>query len=131
MTTIDHGLASSSMRSIRRVGQSVTFERMIGFAPNVTTISANVLTALRGKAPDTVEPRASGYGASQPGGLSETEREFLVMASDLAAAGFPLPLQRGDKIIITATGERLSVLRVDAGRRAIAGVIEITAAGVT
>ena len=130
MTTIDPGLASSSMRAIRRVGQSVTFERITGFAPNVATISVTVLAAFRGKAPDTVEPRASGYGASQPGGLSETERELLVMVSDLTAVGFPLPLQRGDKITIASTGERLSVLRFDAGRRAIAGVIEITAAGV-
>ncbi len=130
MTQIDPGLAASSKRAIQRVGQSVTFERITGFAPNVRTIRATVTAALHGKAPDTAEPRASGYGSSQPGGLSETERELLVMVSDLAAVGFPLPLQRGDKMTIAATSERLSVLRFDAGRRAIAGVIEITAAGV-
>lgn len=127
---IDAGLASSSSRAIRRVGQSVTFERSIGFAPNVTTISATVTAAIRGKTPDTVESRRSGYSASEPGGLSETEREFLVMADDLDRAGFPLPLQRGDRLIIAETSERLNIVRTDAGRRAIAGVIEVTAAGV-
>lgn len=127
---IDAGFTSSSSRAIRRVGQSVTFERISGFAPNVTTISATVTAAIRGKAPDTVEPRRTGYSASEPGGLAETEREFLVMANDLVAAGFPLPLQRGDKLLIVETGERLNIVRFDTGRRAIAGVIEVTAAGV-
>ena len=128
---IDQGLASSSARAIKRVGQQVSFERIIGFAPNVTTISATVIAAFRGKAPDTVEPRRAGYSSSEPGGLAETEREFLVVTEDLVKAGFPLPLQRGDKLILVGTGERLNVLRFDAGRRAIAGVIEITAAGVS
>ena len=127
---IDPGLSASSRRAIQRVGQSVTFERIVGFAPHAAILNVTVIAAIRGKAPDTAEPRASGYGASQPGGLSETERELLVTVSDLVAAGFPLPLQRGDKIIVTATGERLGILRLDAGRRLIAGVIEVTAAGI-
>lgn len=127
---IDHGLASSSARAIKRVGQQVTFERIVGFAPNTSTISATITAAIRGKAPDTIEPRRAGYSSAEPGGLAETEREFLVMADDLSKEGFPLPLQRGDKLILDQTGERLNILRFDAGRRAIAGVIEITAAGV-
>ena len=127
---IDPGFSASSARAIKRVGQRVMFERVIGFAPHATVTRVTVTAAIRGKAPDTVEPRRSGYSASEPGSLSETERECLVMASDLSAAGFPLPLQRGDRITIIESGERLNVVRSDSGRRAIAGMIEVTAAGV-
>ena len=126
----DNGLLASSARAIYRAGQPVTFERISGFAPNAATFTATVTAVIRGNAPDTVEPRATGYGASQPGGLAETERQLLVMADDLARAGYPLPVMRGDKITIVATGERLSVLRADASRRVVAGVIELSIAGV-
>ena len=128
---IDRGLSASSSRAINRVGQRIIVERVIGFAPNASVISVTVIAAIRGKAPDTVEPRRSGYSSSEPGSLSETEREFLVMAQDLDNAGFPLPLQRGDRITIVETGERMNVVRFDSGRRAIAGMIEVTAAGVS
>ena len=53
------------------------------------------------------------------------------VARYLAAAGFPLPLQCGDQIILAAEdgGETLSVDRPDPAKRKIAGVISCTAVG--
>ena len=59
--------------------------------------------------------------------------QILVMAADLAAAGFPLPLQKGDRVVLQAAdetppaGEVLVLTRVDAQKRKLAGCIEAAA----
>ncbi len=52
------------------------------------------------------------------------------MIEDLAQARFPLPVQKNDNIILSSTGEKLNVTRVDMQKRAFAGAIELAAAGV-
>ena len=127
---VDANIQASTSRAVQRVGQPVTFQRVVGYAPNAVTFSAAVVAVIHGVTPDTVAARGTGYGSAQIGGMSQDERQFLVMNADLAALGFPLPVQKGDKIIIGATGEKLNITRVDAAKRYIAGATEGFGTGV-
>jgi hypothetical protein len=71
----------------------------------------------------------TGYPASKQGAIRQGDREVLVMATDLAQQGFPLPVLKSDRIVL-ATGDTLSIIAVDANKRAMSGCIEIDAAGV-
>jgi hypothetical protein len=108
----------------------VRFERVTGFAPNVVIISATVTAKVMKYALDTVTVSETGYPASKQGAIRQGDREVLVMAADLAAQGFPLPVLKSDRIIIDATGDTLNIIAVDAHKRAMVGCIEIDAAGV-
>ena len=52
------------------------------------------------------------------------------MTADLQNQAWPLPIQKDDKIFLFSNNELLSVTRVDASKRAIAGAIELQAVGV-
>ena len=124
---------SATRAAIALAGQPVTFQRVTGVAPNATLTPANgasVTAVVRDYVLDTTADAQAGYSASQPGAITQGDRLFIVMAADLAAAGFPVPVQKGDQILIAASGELLSVVRVDAGKRYLAGAVEIFAAGV-
>lgn len=110
-------------------GVPVTFLRLAGVAPHVTTTSAAVTAVVRNVLADTTAEAETGYGASQPGSVSQDDRLVIVLAADLAAAGFPLPVVKGDKIM-AATGDKFQVTKVDAFKRAFAGALELTAVGV-
>ena len=71
-----------------------------------------------------------GYASTKLGGISENDRQIILMTSDLQAARYPLPLRKNDKIIIVETGDELNIIEVDAYKREIAGAIELRAAGV-
>jgi hypothetical protein len=73
----------------------------------------------------------AGLGASTPGAVPQDDRLVIVMADDLAAAAFPLPVAKGDLIVLSLSAEQLMVTRVDPYKRAFAGAIELTAAGIT
>ena len=126
MATLDTRLQGTTQRWIVRAAGNaqVTFQRVTGAAPNVTIQSATVCALVRNYLPDGGAASQQGYAASQLGAVTVGERSFLVMASDLAAAGFPLPLQKGDNLLPADTGEKLTLTRVDAYKRAIAGAIE-------
>ena len=120
-------------------GQPVTFQRLVGQPPSVTLSpsgGAAVSAVVRNYLPDTTAEAASGYSASELGAITEGDRLLIVMACDLAAAGFPLPLQKGDRVVLQAgdelppAGETLTVTRVDAQKRSFAGAIEVEAIGV-
>ena len=125
----DPSAEAFTRQGILLVGIPVRFERVIGFAPNATTISATVTAKVMKYALDTVTVAETGYPASKQGAIRQGDREVLVMAADLAAQGFPLPVLKSDRIIL-ATGDTLSIIAVDANKRALAGCIEIDAAGV-
>jgi hypothetical protein len=78
---------------------------------------------------DTPEMGQEGFKAANPGAITQGDREILVMADDLSAAGFPLPVEKGDRVA-AETGEKMNVTQVDALKRGIAGCIELVAAGI-
>ena len=126
----DPSAEAFTRQGIQLVGIPVRFERVTGFAPNATTISATVTAKVMKYALDTVTVAETGYPASKQGAIRQGDREVLVMATDLAAQGFPLPVLKSDRIVLLATGDTLSIIAVDANKRAMAGCIEIDAAGV-
>lgn len=130
---VDAAATAFTRAGVYRVGQPVTFQRQIGQAPNAVTTpagGAQVTAVVRNYQPDTTAEAASGYSASQIGNITEGDRQIIVMKDDLTAAGFPLPVQKGDQVIIAETGELLSVTRVDPAKRFMANCIELYAIGV-
>ena len=127
---MDPSAEAFTRQGILLVGIPVRFERVTGFAPNATTISATVTAKVMKYALDTVTVAETGYPASKQGAIRQGDREVLVMATDLAAQGFPLPVLKSDRIVLLATGDTLNIIAVDANKRAMAGCIEIDAAGV-
>jgi hypothetical protein len=113
-------------RAIARRGESVTFQRILGQAPNITILPA--------PAGATVQAIVMNYQV-QPdvmrvdpeGGVTLGDRQIIVLADDLTAAGFPLPLRKNDKAIVQ--GEVLNVETLDPSKRGIAGAIEVHAKG--
>jgi hypothetical protein len=130
MTTINLNMQAAHARAIGQFGQAITVQRLTGEAPNVTALSAVVTAIVKNMPPETAAPTQAGYSSSALGGITQTDRMVIVMASDLAAAGFPVPVQKNDKIILSTTGEKLDVSRVDGEKRSQAGAIELYAAGV-
>ena len=126
----DPSAEAFTRQGILLVGIPVRFERVTGFAPHATTISATVTAKVMKYALDTVTVAETGYPASKQGAIRQGDREVLVMATDLAAQGFPLPVLKSDRIVLLATGDALNIIAVDANKRAMAGCIEIDAAGV-
>jgi hypothetical protein len=113
-------------------GVAVTIQRVSGYAPNVTTLASVAVQAIvRNVTMDTTQTAQTGLSASSPGAIPQDDRLLIVLADDLAAANFPLPLAKGDLIVLALSAEQLQVTRVDPYKRALAGAIEITAAGVT
>ncbi len=129
MATVDTRLQSMTSRMVRKAagGAQVTFERVTGIAPNTTLVSATVTALVRNALPDTDAQKQAGYAGQ--GAIIFIDRQILVMASDLADAGFPLPLKIGDNALVADTGEKIRIKRVDMTKRAIAACIE--AFGVT
>ncbi len=127
---INPGMEAAHRRTIDQWGQPITVQRLSGAAPNVTTQSATVTAVVRLMKPDNVEPSQQGYGASGLGGVTQTDRFIILMASDLAVAGFPVPVKKNDKIVLSTTGEKLNVTMVDGEKRSQAGAVELYAGGV-
>lgn len=133
---VDQSIQAAHERAIQRVGQPVTFSRLTGLAPNITAQTASITAIVREYVPDGQVQSQEGYGSGSVGGITQGERQILVMQEDLLAAGWPTNtagfavLQKGDKVTVTMTGEELQVTRADLGKRYIAGCIEAFAVGV-
>lgn len=135
MTFLDPSIQAAYVSAIRRLGITVTFQRVVGTAPNATISpagGASVQAIVRNMLQDSTAAAEAGYATGNVGALGQADRMVIVMASDLAAAGFPLPLQCGDQVLLPADmgGEILSIERPDIAKRAIAGAIECSAAGI-
>ncbi|MFT4098623.1 MAG: hypothetical protein QM651_16010 [Rhodoblastus sp.] len=128
---VDPTIQEATRRAIYRAsgGLQVTFTRQTGIAPAATFVAATVTALVRDYRIDTQEIAQEGFKPTSPGAITQGDREILVMADDLATAGFPLPLLKGDNIV-AETGERMNIVSVDARKRTIAGCIEIKASGV-
>lgn len=126
----DPAIVAAYRRALQKAGVSVTVTRINGFAPNAVTFSAEKIPAIvRNYTPDGTVVEQTGFAASKVGAISQGDRMVIVMADDLAQAGFPLPLKKNDRIGLS-TGDVLNVTEVDALKRAAGGAVECKAAGV-
>ena len=113
-------------------GVGVTIQRVSGYAPNVTTVASVAVTAIvRNVTADTTAAAQSGLSAATPGAVQQADRLVIVLADDLTAAGFPVPVARGDQVVLPDASEIVNVIRVDPYKRALAGAVEIFVAGVS
>jgi hypothetical protein len=125
----DSNAVQAYRRAIDRRGESVTFQRITGQAGQGAGVT--VLPAGGGA---TVQAIVMNYQV-QPdvmpvdpeGGVTLGDRQIIVLAADLLAAGFPLPLRKNDKAIVQ--GETLNIETLDPSKRGIAGAIEVHAKG--
>lgn len=116
--------AAAYRRALAVTGQTVTFQRVSGQAPNAQTFDAVVTAIFRAYQPAP----PIGAGVVRTAEITEGLREFIVLQDDLAAARFPLPLAKNDKI--TVNGQKFNITEVDAGTRVFAGAIQGKAVGV-
>ena len=127
----DPSIVAAYRRGLARDGQSVTVQRVNGIAPRTALVSATVVAKVSGNSPDIKAASRTGYNASEAGSITQGDRAIVLLEADLAVQRFPLPVQKGDNIILDATGEKLNVIEVDAGSRHLAGALDIKASGVT
>ena len=130
---IDVAMRAATSAAIRLRGQTVTFQRLSGAPPNVTIApagGARVTAFVSDYSPNPTASAQAGYSASEIGSITQGDRKIMVMADALAAAGFPLPVRKGDQAVLGSTDEVLSISRVDAAKGAIAGCIELYGTGV-
>jgi hypothetical protein len=125
---VDPAIRDAYRRALARAGQSVTFVRNVGVAPNITQVSATVTARVMTYIPDTAAVGRTDFSASRLGTITQADRKIIVLADDLANAGFPVPLQKNDKAIVV--GETLNVVSVDPNTRELAGAVELVVAGV-
>lgn len=130
MSGIDATMQAAHANAIALVGVPCTFQRVSGQAPNASTFSVTVTALVRSYTPDMTAQARQGEPATRIGSISQGQRQVIVMAEDLAAKRFPLPLRKNDKIIVVDTGQELTIDQVDSFHRAIAGAIELRASGV-
>jgi hypothetical protein len=122
--------AQSAFRRARdQVGIAVTLQRISGQAPNAVAVSAQVTAIVRDYQSDSGQASRDDYGLSRPGAITQGDREVIIIEGDLAAAYYPLPVVKHDKVLLP-TGDVLDVTEVDANKMALAGVIWLKAAGV-
>jgi len=120
-------IQAAHARAIAALGRAVTFRRSSAGGSDLA--EAAVTAVVRRVRVNTTAATQEGFLTTKPNAPSVADREVLVMSADLAAAGFPLPVVKGDRIRIADTGEWLQVDTVDDGKRYIAGCIELTAKG--
>ena len=112
-------------------GLGVTLQRVSGYAPNVTVqASASVKARILDLKADTTETAQTGLSASAMGVIEQADRTVIISAADLAASSYPLPVQRGDQIILPDNIEILNVLRVDAYSHRFSSGLVLTVVGV-
>lgn len=124
----DFALEAAHRRAIYRSGVSVTFRRKALGASS--QIDAAVIAVVRNVSADGSGGAREGYPGSKPGSPTMADRQIIAMKADLAAGGFPLPVAKGDRVLVAETGEWLQIELVDNTKRAVAGCVEMTAKGV-
>lgn len=125
---VDPMIRDAYRRALARTGQSVTFVRNVGVAPNITQTSATVTARVTTYTPDSAAVGRTESSARKLGAITQGDRKIIVLADDLANAGFPVPLQKNDKAVVD--GETLNVMSVDPNTRGLAGAVELVVAGV-
>jgi hypothetical protein len=135
-STVDPSVQAGYRRMLARRGQWVIVRRISGDAPSTTVFNAMVLADVQ-----DYQPKTPVSEVKPEGGITLGARNVILLAADLAAASFVLPVTKNDKIVLnpssaslgkgTANGdEELNIMIVDANKRLIAGAIDIVAEGV-
>lgn len=114
-------------KALQRNGQPVTFVRDAGVAPGISQVSATVQAHVMNYVPDTNVVGRTDFG-QRLGTITQGDRKIIVLADDLSAAGFPIPLRKHDKAVVQ--GETLDIIEVDDNTRMLAGAYELVVAGV-
>lgn len=122
---VDSAMQAAYRRAVARTGEAVTVQRVSGTAPKTVTFSAIVVANVQAYAPETNEVSETGYGSSQVGAITQSQRKVIVVAQDLADARFPLPVKKNDRVLL-ADGTKCNVTGVDAHKRQLAGAVELT-----
>jgi hypothetical protein len=128
---IDPSAAAFTEQAIQTTGVPIQIVRLTGYAPNVTSVSASITAVVRMVLSDSSVESRTGVGAGAPGAITQDDRLVILTTADLTAAGFPTPVQKGDRVVLTATAEEFDVVKIDPYKRALAGAIELTIAGVS
>jgi hypothetical protein len=129
--TPDTAAVAALQMFLRMSGMSVTVQRVSGVAPNVTVVSCAVNARVMNLTADTTQTAQAGLGTSMMGVIEQGDRTVIVSAQDLSNAGFPLPVVRGDIVILPDSSEMLNVLRVDAYTRRFCSGIVLMVVGVS
>ncbi len=114
----DANAVAGYRRALARGGQQVTFRRVDGQAPHAQVFDAVVTAIFRGYQPTT----PVGTAAHAQAAITQGVREWIVLSDDLAAARFPLPVRKNDKIVVGT--QIYNITDVDPGTRVFAGAIE-------
>jgi hypothetical protein len=142
---INQTALSGYRRAMAVRGRWVILRRVSGDAPNLARFDALVEAIITG-----YQSKPDVMSVPREGGITEGARQVLVIEADLAAAHWPLPVGKNDKVVLlgpaaTAPGqpqatlpdgtpvyeiESLNVISADPYTRAIAGAVEIAAEGI-
>lgn len=101
-----------------RRGENITLLRVV---PNAPAIEVTVRAIVTGYTPNELT-----------GGIMQGDRRVYVLASDVVASGFPLPIQSGKSDRLRIRGRLLAIQSIDDNTHRIAGELcayEITARG--
>ena len=118
-------------QAIDRVGTTIQIQRKFGQAPSVTTFTVTIPAIVQNVQPNGVADSQAGLAASQMGAISQNDRLVILQATVLQASRFPMPVQKGDVVILPLTGDTFSVTKIDPYKRDMAGAIELTISGVS
>jgi hypothetical protein len=121
---IDDNALESYRRARDRRGETVTFRRISGDAPNTAWFAATVVALVLDHS-----PAGDAAGFARQGAISQTNHRLIVLEEDLRAKRFPLPLRKNDTVVVR--GEECNIDQADPTRRGIAGAWEIIALGVS
>ena len=119
---LDANIIAGYRRAIARRGVQVTFQRITGQAPNVTTSEAMVDAIVM-----DFQVEASVMSINPEGSVTLGDRMVIALTDDLLLQQYPLPVRKNDKILVR--GEWLNVETVDPNKRGLAGAVEIHARG--
>lgn len=124
---VDLNAQAGYRRAIARTGETVTFQRISGQPGQGATIlpigGATVQAIV-----NSYQVEAPVMGVKREGAITLGDRRIIVLADDLAQAGFPLPLRKNDRVVVQ--GETLNIETVDPSTRSFGGAIELRAKGI-
>lgn len=124
----DQNAKAAYRRALHRAGQDVTVQRWTGQAPNRTVTQATVKAFVQKDMADFRAVARTDYSSSKQGAITQDDIHVLLLADDLADQGFPLPVQKDDKVVVQ--GKTLNVDIADPNTRIFAGAIDLTVTGV-
>lgn len=109
--------AARARASINRVGQVVSFRRMSSTLPQSVVNQADVKATVAGYTPEELV-----------NGITQGSRKIIVSRLDLEAAGFPVPLKKGDRAVLD--GNRPTTIEsVDPDHREYMGCYDLVVSG--